>query len=483
MFKKIYNIVLLSLVTVVFSSCEDLINIKETDFIAGETALRTVKNNESLLIGAYANLGTEMNIRLNGVFSDELKQGDFYNAQSTHEWKYNYDDIGIRDNYQAHVVNYQIIDRVNRLLQALPNAIEETTSDADLKSRVKGEALFLRAYAHFELFRYYCDNYSESGLAMPYMELPSLETFGRLGMKEYFDKILKDLNESKSLLPNNLTDKNRASKLAATALHARIALYMRNWNDAITYSTEYIQALPLATGADFEALWKDASTTEVAFKLARNSGNRVGGIYRGVFTKNSSGKLDLPSSTSWIPSSKLYTSYSADDIRGKVYVIDEPLYKAAGRPFSYIVNKYAGTGYATTNENVADLKVFRTAEMYLIRAEARAETNAYTGANSAESDLNALRAARITGYKNVTLTSKDQAISEIMNERFKELAFEGHRFWDLKRRGLPVERLDADAPSGDSKTLAAKNFRFILPIYITEMQANPKMVQNPGYAN
>jgi hypothetical protein len=68
-----------------------------------------------------------------------------------------------------------------------------------------------------------------------------------------------------------------------------------------------------------------------------------------------------------------------------------------------------------------------------------------------------------------------------MLERFKELPFEGHRFWDLKRRGLPVQRIGTDAPSATGATLAGGNFRFTLPIPQVEMQANKLMVQNPGY--
>lgn len=124
----------------------------------------------------------------------------------------------------------------------------------------------------------------------------------------------------------------------------------------------------------------------------------------------------------------------------------------------------------------------RTGEMYLIRAEARAEQNKVSGANSAESDVNALRAARITGYTNVTFANKDAAITAILEERFKELAFEGHRFWDLKRRGLPVTRLASDAPTGPSQTLPAGNFRFVFPLPNVEIQANNGVwVQNPGY--
>jgi starch-binding outer membrane protein, SusD/RagB family len=169
-----------------------------------------------------------------------------------------------------------------------------------------------------------------------------------------------------------------------------------------------------------------------------------------------------------------------NDIRFTAYFKDEPLLSAGGRP-SHLVAKYAGTGYGTSGENIADFKAFRTGEMYLIRAEARAELGTFTGANSAESDMNALRTARIAGYTPVTYTSKQQAIDDVILERFKELAYEGHRFWDLKRRGLPVSRLASDAPSPNAVTLPAGNFRFTLPIPQTELQANPLIQQNTGY--
>jgi len=119
--------------------------------------------------------------------------------------------------------------------------------------------------------------------------------------------------------------------------------------------------------------------------------------------------------------------------------------------------------------------------MYLIRAEARAETGAVNGANSAEADLNELRSARIVGYSNASFVTKNAVIDAIMAERFKELPFEGHRFWDLKRRGLPVERVGDDAPSAAGKTLPANDFRFVLPIPNEERLANPLIQQNEGY--
>jgi hypothetical protein len=123
----------------------------------------------------------------------------------------------------------------------------------------------------------------------------------------------------------------------------------------------------------------------------------------------------------------------------------------------------------------------RTAEMLLIRAEARAEQSRFTGANSAESDYNMLRMNRVMGHIPVVFASQSDAINAIINERYLELAFEGHRFWDLKRRGLPVSRLATDAPNANAISLPANNFRFSLPIPQTELNANPLMKQNPGF--
>jgi starch-binding outer membrane protein, SusD/RagB family len=68
-----------------------------------------------------------------------------------------------------------------------------------------------------------------------------------------------------------------------------------------------------------------------------------------------------------------------------------------------------------------------------------------------------------------------------MDERYKELPFEGHRFFDLKRKNLPVQRLASDATNPTSQALPAGNFRFVLPIPQPEILANPLMQQNTGY--
>jgi starch-binding outer membrane protein, SusD/RagB family len=479
---KLYKILFFSVLFLSVFSCKKVIDIKETDVIAGDLALKTVSSNEQGVIGAYGRLSIDMGILLNSTFSDEVKKGEFYNAATTHEWQYSSTDITIRDNFTATTDYYVIIDRVNRVLRALPLADSTKVGDEALRKRVKGEAHFIRAFAHFELFRYYCGPYDPNGLAMPYLVTPSIDPttpYERIKMAPYFEKLKADLDTAKSLLPNNLTDIARATKLAASGLQARVALYMKDWASAITYSTEYIDAIPLSSRSSFPGIWSDANNNELAFKLKKSTGSRIGSLFRATSTKQ--GANILIGTITWLPSDKLWNSYDQEnDIRFSTYLKDEPILTSAGRP-SKIINKYAGTGYTTANENVADAKVFRTGEMYLIRAEARAESGDFTGTNSGESDVNDLRAARVDNYENVTFASKDEAITAVMEERFKELPFESHRFWDLKRRGLPVTRLQTDAPNASATTLATGNFRFLLPIPDAEMKANKLMTQNPGY--
>lgn len=456
-----------------FSSCKKLIEIPDTDLIAGDRALTSVTYVEQAIIGAYTAVSPNMDILLNSTFADEVAKAEFYNAVSTHEWQYGPGDVGLRDNFTAIGPNYTIINRANVALESLAEADSTKVGDEVKRSVLKGEGLFLRAFAHFELFRYYSGNYDPEGLAMPYMEKSSIANTPRIKMGPYFQKIIDDLTQAKPLVPNNLNDINRTNRATVAGLQARVALYMRDWANAEIYATEYITAVPIANRTQFPGIWTDANTAEQSFRVV---GSRIGSLFRA--TSASSTAIGL---VTWKPSDKIWNSYDqVNDVRFNSYFKDEPLLTAAGRP-SRLIAKYAGTAYGTTNENVASGKMFRTAEMYLIRAEARAELGKLSGANSAESDINNLRSNRIANYTNITYTSKQQAIDDIMQERFKELVYEGHRFFDLKRRSLPVTRPLVDAPNASSTTLAAGNFRFVLPIPLPEITSNPLMQQNPGY--
>jgi hypothetical protein len=87
---------------------------------------------------------------------------------------------------------------------------------------------------------------------------------------------------------------------------------------------------------------------------------------------------------------------------------------------------------------------------------------------------------RITGYINASFATATDLITAVLDERFKELCFEGFRFYDLKRNNLPVQRNASDA-SSDWQTLPVGSYRWVLPIPQAETNANPNMAQNDGY--
>jgi len=120
-----------------------------------------------------------------------------------------------------------------------------------------------------------------------------------------------------------------------------------------------------------------------------------------------------------------------------------------------------------------NLPVIRLAELHLIRAEARAEQNNIAGGLA---ELNALRAAR--GVPAATATNRQELINAIMLERRLELAYEGHRFYDQKRRGMDIQRPSA---IGANATVPYTDFRILAQWPTAQVNLNPLLQQNPGY--
>jgi hypothetical protein len=277
---------------------------------------------------------------------------------------------------------------------------------------------------------------------------------------EVMTQIEQDLADAKNLVvaatPANFSD-TLLNKVNVAAFQARVALYKGDWNAAVTYSTEVIASAvkPLVTGAAFSGIWTDANTNEVLLRIRYLNSTAIGAMF------TSGANIYVA------PSDKLVASFIPADIRLAAFI--------GTTPSNYINKFYASARGA----RVVDMKAIRTAEMYLIRAEANAK-KATPDLAAAAADINFLRAQRITGYVDVTFATAAIAVTEVLNERFKELCFEGHRFWDLKRNGLPVQRNASDA-SPDWQTLAADSYRFVYPIPQSETNSNPNMKQNPGY--
>jgi len=463
MINKIYQkYVLIFSLLVLTSSCTKL-DLAPTDTISPDKAFRNISDINLGLLGAYA-LVDYTPISLVSTVSDEamFPTENTVGNSDAFRWLYTAGSGSVTSLYASY---YTAIDRVNRTLAGL-DALTLTGADLTTGNRYRGELLALRAYFHFELLRNYASAYQTGALGVPYMKISTISYPARDNFEVVVANAKADLVLAKDLIPTSFTDKTRITKTAVSAIQARLALYEKNWSEAIVYANEAIAIYPLATKAQFPGIWTDANENEVIWK-----GKRVGTTDSkvGDFYFRQTGGIVL-----YAPAFKLINTFDkVNDLRYTAYIKFDAT--RTGTRSQYLVNKYIGG--TSTAPGLTDIKLFRTGEMYLIKAEAEAES---TG--DAAGDLNALRNARINGYTNVIFADKPTLIAAIMEERYKELAFEGHRFYDLKRRNLPVVRLAADAVNASGAvTLPVTQAQYSLPLPSLEISVNKNTVQNPGY--
>ena len=449
------------------SSCKKDLDQHPTDTFSENNAFITLSDvqlgaNETYVrYGAYAN-----DMYVSALVSDEGKLGADNSGQGALTYRYQYasDNTSGGDVISGWGDYYTVIDQVNRLLPKIPTV----TASADEEPRrnvLKGQMLAMRAIAHFGLLQSYCKNYDAAdSRGVPIMLTSNpLTKPSRNSMGDVMAQIESDLTEAKNLLPavtpGDFTD-TVMNRVNVAAYQARIALYKKDYDQAITYSTEVITSgiRPLVAGNQYAAIWTDDTQDEVLFRIRFATSTGIGGMFT-----TTGGNVYIA------PSDKLAAEYGTDDIRATAFIGTN----ASGNPY---VNKFFTS---SRGGRVVDMKACRTAEMYLIRAEAnarKASPNLAAGA----ADLNALRSNRITGYTDEVFSSATILIDAVMVERFKELAFEGFRFFDLKRNNMPVSRLSTDA-SAAWQTLPTGDHRFVLPIPNSELLANPNMVQNDNY--
>ncbi|MGN7785010.1 RagB/SusD family nutrient uptake outer membrane protein [Niabella sp. 22666] len=467
--KKIITSLLLAVLA--FQSCSKLDN-PPTDFIDPTKAFRNLDDLNMGVLGAYAALTSTL-IEASVIVSDEV----MYPTENTvsnntaHRWLYNSSTGSVTSSFYEY---YEVIDRANRVLEAVA-VIKVNSAGQSRLDQYHAELLAIKAYSHFELLRAYASSYGSKGMGIPYMKERKVGYPARDGVAANFDNINADLKAAKELMPSGFNDNTRVTRSAIAAIQARVALYEKKWSDAVAYASEVIAAEPLAPKSDFGRIWTDSSQSEVIWRLARVVGDsRIGAAFF-----RETGEIVL-----YAPSFKLIdmfgsASQRADDVRFSSYIQYAPN-RPAGKS-QYLINKYVGGNAAY--RGLTSVKLFRAGEMYLIRAEAELEnTNGSAGITAAAKDLNDLRRARIYNYIDQNFTDKQSLLNAIYNERFKELAFEGHRFFDLKRRNLPIERTTQDAinTSGAIK-LEPTAAQYCFPISDIEMSVNKNMIQNPNY--
>lgn len=442
------------------TSCLGDLDVKPTESIDQSVVFKTVDDLNAAVLGAYAGLSTA-SITVSSLMADENMlpvENNTNKGVQMFSWK---QDPVIADVGLAWQTFYVVIDRANRILDQIDN-VHVTLQEESKRNQLKGELLAMRAYCHFELLRHYAVDYEPASPGIPVMTTSSAGKPARVPVSKVFEQIDADLAAAQTLIPAGFNTVTHITPLAVTAMQARSALWQQRWNDAITHATAVINAMPLATAAQFTDIWPDKSNAEVIWKLKREAQDaRLGDFYR------------EGNKVMYAPANELMSTMdAAADVRFNACFAN----LGAGR---WMVNKYIGGQPALVN--LVDVKLIRVAEMHLIRAEAYAATGA-PGLAAGTADLNALRAKRISNYAPAVFAGTTELAEAIMLERYKELAFEGHRYFDLRRKKANISRLPQDAVQAPSAVIITPADKaYYMPIPLREIQANQNLTQHPRY--
>lgn len=393
--------------------------------------------------------------------------------------------------YAVWTKHYIVINRANFAINNISN-MNGNLIDENSRQQLIGEAKFLRALAYFNLVQAY------GGVPLVLKETTSLEGLEvpRNTLDECYDQIIQDLQDAKAVLPSisQLPEAylGRATKGSATALLAKVYLVRKDYENVVKETSEVMQMGyklwdNYADNFDVEKENGQESIFEIQYK--RNTpgvqGSNYNGYYRPPFVELNGwvGYGDNPVTKNH------YDCYEEGDLRRNVnvrlYTREEYPNMAANYEFPCYVNKFIDPSPDAVRSQGGEnnYPILRYSDVYLMRAEAlnalnSSDPKAYECLNIVRRRAFGLNMNEPSDIDIKAGLSQDEFLDIILLERRKEFAFEGQRRFDLLRTGKLKEAMMAQNPTIGAVIEDKHN---LLPIPITEMDANKLLDQNPGW--
>ena len=450
---------------------------------SNELSLSTYDGLNNATLGAYSLLCSQFWYGAEFVITSDLKggnakRGPINSGRYVSEYLWNNSP-----NVTSGLWNdaYSTIARANNVINVIDDGFSQAGIDQESLDILKGECLFLRALAYWDLVRIYSlpialgeDNMGVPVVVKTENGYPARNTVG-----EVYERVVADLLTARTLLPEDNergSDGAWASKWTATALLSKVYLYSGKWQLAADNATDVINnaGFTLFTAAKYDTwdnggYWGSGGQgDEIIFQVDGSQGNTDHGFWEAIsYILNPDGYGDVAASQD------LLNLYEPGDVRGNLFV------KPASHPTVSWTLKYPGRlgGVPQLDFNTP---VLRLSEMYLIRAEALLHSATVAGV-TALADFNVLRTKR-----GLTATSVAPMLDDIYKERRRELCFEGNELFDLARTQRSLVRNDyngsmrKDVPFVVGGT-AIDNYLWAMPIPQAECDANVNMIQNPEY--
>lgn len=429
------------------SSCKKFLEVEPRASISDEATIIDKASAETAIRGVYNAARSYYSVNLQAIAYLSGDNVQWTGSQSQVQEFINH-KVSPENSTITSVWNaiYVSVNRANNVIAKVPQVADPLLTTA-LKNQYVGEAYFLRALNYFDLARVWG--------GVPLITKPTLSAADNRGIKrstqdEIYAQVLSDLESAEPLLTET-TDRYRATRKTVWALKARLYLYQKNWAKAEEFAAKVLadrtnyQLVAPYNSFFFPATQKGTVESVFEFFYSTNELNE----HRGQWQPQENG-----GTRQWAPSDAVVTLLN-DPLRG-------------GNRSTLIAKDNQGRWYGNLyyrSPGTDPTYVFRIAELYLIRAEARTQQSNLSGATE---DLNAVRTR--AGLLGTTAVTQAELLLAIENERRLEFAFEAHRWFDLVRSGRAQTVLNFTDAN-----------KLLLPIPVSQLQIDNALVQNPGY--
>jgi len=487
--------ILLSVLLLMFSSCEEFLQEEPKNFINPETFYSNQKDAESGLDGIYAIY------RQQGLFiGQSLAFVNHMLSDYTYPWTF----VGFEADYNFPSnmnqmkwiwgANYDGIKRATSYIDILEN--KDVNYPESIKNRYVAEAKFIRAMDYYYLVQCFGD------VPLITKTYTTSDDFlvERDPANEVWEFVKQELVEAITALPSKSAysgaDISRANKEAAKMMLAKIYMIEKNWAQAKTLVDEIIASEEYDLEVDIRDNWREANEhgIESIFEIdfAQGMSPKMG---NNLFNLSGPGGLKHPITgakvggtwTGLAYDKFFYQSFDDQDERKLKLFFD--INTHSGPEGRYFTNKYFDPEVMSSGgwlNNPVNFVVFRYADVLLMKAEIENEVNGSPN-NAAYEAINEVRArANISPLpQNMDYNTFVDAVFE---ERAHELFCEAHRYFDLKRRGVDYLKKIIEPSRARlfdwldiNLTVSITEDDLVLPLPLIELDANPNLTQNPGY--
>jgi len=453
-------------ILMIFTSCEKFLTETSTNDVANGDMFTDLASLESARIGMYNTLQNQYYYggyfpMIADAYSDNGATGGYDNADL--------DEIGLKalTSSNIYIENcwiaiYNTIYTANQIILNIDGINDPLLSD-ELRNDIKGEAMTIRALAHFDVLRMWGEHWDlSSDLGIPVVTnilSPDDAAVPRSSVVETYNAIIIDLTSSMSFLsiddlrfdPPSFKGAQFITKTANQALLARVMQYKGDNSLAQLYADTVINSgfASVMNEDAFPEIYSSKFAQESIFELDFNVQDKS--QYNALTYSRPDA---LRSEVNFLVAEDLKTFFESrsGDLRYNLvdFINNDVSIEPDGR-----TQKYRGEIF---QDNSA--YIFRISEMYLIRAEA------YGFGAAGIEDINFIRNNR--GLSDAVIGSEELFLERLLDERRSELNFEGHRFFDLAHFEKVSEILGEEVLP-------------CLPIPARELGANGALVQYPGY--